>query len=255
MRKPTSPITAVLVTLIASITGTALILQWYAELQPKAWAIQVFDARVMSGERPLPLPALTEIVGDAASDEIALARLVDYYERHRDEIAAAFDEADETRARALFGMYAVHLAAPYNVVERVPTTLVEFIHTPTAHCGTQPLAQATLYTGLGLQWRIVSVDGGWHGYAEVVVDGRYESFDATTNVWVSRSAGELIAGMRRQYRMFYTPILDAHADGVWRVHMQDGWDVLGLRRDLPQWGISVFPAQWEVTAYSEGETE
>ncbi|WP_178118682.1 hypothetical protein, partial [Pseudomonas sp. SZ57] len=77
-----------------------------------------FDNRVLSGEPPLPIPPLSEIIGDADTDEHALSAISSYYNRQSLRLAVLFREDNDERTRALFGMYIVHLAAPYNIVTR-----------------------------------------------------------------------------------------------------------------------------------------
>ncbi|MBK9751861.1 MAG: hypothetical protein IPO91_34555 [Chloroflexi bacterium] len=78
----------------------------------------------------------------------------------------------------MFSMYIVHLAVPYNFVETMPETLLDFVNAPTAHCGVYSLAQSQVYGGLGLTWRNIVIDGGWHGLIEVQIDGAWEVFDS-----------------------------------------------------------------------------
>lgn len=206
---------------------------------------------------PLPLPALTAIIGGAPTDADAYARIAAYYADHRAELQVMFDEADETRLRGLFGMYITHLAAPYNIVPVEPVTLLEFVSTPTAHCGTYALAQSQIYDALGISWRFVLVDRGWHGLIEVLVGRQYETFDATSNVWINLSVGEMMAGMTqnvtgepRRFRVFYTPSLDPAAAPVYRAHLTnpdcDRCSVPQLRAGVSQWGLLVFPSTWTV---------
>jgi len=235
------------------MVGTVFLDGVYKDSDARAWAKLTFNERVWIGETPLSIPPLAEIVGGATTDAEAVALVAAYYDTNTSLLAAEFREQDDTRLRGLFGMYIIHLAAPYNVVEVVPTTLFEFINTPTAHCGTYSVAQSQVYDALGLEWRIVMVDGGWHGLIEVLVNERWETFDSTVNVWLSVGVPDLIAGTTRSYRAFYTPIYDANADDVYRQHYFESngyYNVSALREGLPFWGISVFPARWEITAQS-----
>lgn len=234
---------------------TAGIVSAYAVLtavpESKGWAGVVFDARLMSGEQPLEVASLGEMVGAAGDDAEAGAAIRAYYEANAGRLAEEFDEANDARLRGLFGMYITHVAVAYGVVETEPGTLLEFIAAPTAHCGVYAKAQSQVYDALGLVWRTVVVDGGWHGLNEVLIDGRYETFDATSNVWLSVSVEALLNGAPREYRTFYTPIFDAQADEAYRAHLATGHNVPELRAGLPLWGLRVFPSTWMVVDRSE----
>lgn len=227
--------------------GTLLAATLVLRAAPRTnWSAPVFDSRSMSGERPLDVAPLATIVSGADDDTGAAERIRTYYDDQRDRLVAVFQEADDMRLRALFGMYVTHLAVPYGVVETAPASLLEFVSAPSAHCGTYADAQARIYDALGVTWRLIHVDGGWHGLLEAQVNRRYEVFDSTSNVWVNRAVGELLAGMQRESRAFYTPIFDADASDRYREHLDLGYSVPELRAGLPQWGITIFPAKWEV---------
>lgn len=219
-----------------------------------AWADTVYNPRLMSGDPPLPIPPLSAIIGDAATDADALAAVVRYYERHAAALGRVFAEANEQRTRALFGMYLVHMAAPYNVTPVTPVTFLDFVRTPTAHCGIYARAQSQVYTALGLRWREVHVDGGWHGLIEAEISGQFETFDSTSAVWVNQPVESLLRGAERHYRAYYTPALDVNADDVYRAHIIESggyYNVLGLRAGLPLWGLNVFFHTVEIVAESE----
>lgn len=215
-------------------------------------AVWQYTDRVFVDSPPLPLPPLSEIVGDAETDADALTAIVNYYERQSHRLAFLFAEDSDERARALFGMYIIHMAAPYNATPITPVTFLDFVHTPTAHCGIYAQAQAQLYTALGLRWHNVIVDNGWHGLIEAEIDGAWEVFDSTSNVWVSVGVEQLLSGAVREYRAFYAPVEDRAAPDVYRDHLQAGFSVPELRGGLPLWGLSVFPRQMEIIDQSAG---
>mgnify|MGYP001392230666 CR=1 FL=1 len=219
--------------------------------QPQLVAVAIPDGS------PIPLPSLTELIGDATDDATATARIVSYYTTNHDALAVIFNESNETRLQALFGLYITHMAVPYNVVDILPVTLLDFVQAPTAHCGTYSLAQSQIYDAFGLTWRFILADDGWHGIIEVLVGRQYETFDATSNVWVNLSIGEMIAGMTntvmdkpRRYREFYTPVLDPTADDIYRAHLAAGYSVPELRAGFAHWGLRVFPSRWAVERLS-----
>jgi len=213
----------------------------------------VFDGRLMSGERPLDVPSLRAIAGEAVDDAAILDAVTAYYEANADRLALVFNERNDQRLRGLFGMYAVHVSQPYNTVPSgwEAYTLRQFIDAEAAHCGLYSRAQSMIYTALGLRWNNVLVDGGWHGLVEAQIGEGWETFDATTNVWASISVGGLIGGMERRVRTFYTPVWDPSADEIYRRHYTESggyYSVPDLRAGLPLWGISVRPARWAITA-------
>jgi hypothetical protein len=234
---------------VGILTAFALGLLTMKALQPAPqFAKVVFDGQVMSGERPLEVPGLRELVdGDDARGVAA------YFETNRERLALMFNETNEARLRGLFGMYLVHVSQPYGSMPSgwEQYTLSQFLQADEAHCGGYALMQGMIYTALGLRWNNVIVDGSWHGLIEAEIDGAWETFDATTNVWASISVGGLIGGLPREYRQFYTPVWDMHADDIYRQHYveSDGYNsVPDIRAGLPQWGISVHPTRWVINA-------
>lgn len=236
------------------VLGTLLAVALVLRAEPRIrWSAAQFDLRSSSAEPPLDVAPLADIIA-GAEDDAGAARLISaYYEAQREHLSDEFQEADDARLRALFGMYITHLAVPYGIVEHAPESLVEFASAPTAHCGTYADAQSRIYDALGVTWRRIHVDGGWHGLLEALIGRRYETFDATSNVWLDKSVGELLAGMERESRMFYSPIFDAQASDAYRAHLELGYSVPELRVGLPQWGILIFPAEWEVIGADENE--
>lgn len=244
---------AFLVGLIIGIVFAAVTLQTGTPPPLPPWTELAYDDRLMSGEPPLPIPPLLEIIGDAATDAAAQTAIRDYYNRQSLRLAAVFHSDNEQRTRALFGMYIVHLAVPYNEVARnwEGETLLDFLHGETAHCGAYAQAQQAVYDALGLRWRNIVVDGGWHGLIEAQIGANFEVFDATSNVWVSEPIERLLDGIAREYRAFYTPITDASVSDVYRAHLEAGYSVPELRAGLPYWGLYVHPRTLEIIAESE----
>jgi len=194
---------------------------------------------------PLAVMPLSLIVGDAETDAALL--FAGYYEAHRDMIRVVLNEANDERLRGLFAMYLSHLAVPYGASERpYPVNVHEFLRMDVTACAAYSDAVVWMAAALGVRGRLVTIDEGWHTVAELWIGGRWEVFDATANVWVSVSVEELLAGAERQYREMYTPIADPRADYRYRAHIDFGWDVLGLRAGLSQWGLTVFPSHWRI---------
>ncbi len=234
---------------VGVLTAFALGLLTMKALQPAPqFAKVMFDGQVMSGERPLEVPGLRELVDGNDARGVAA-----YFEENRERLALMFNETNEARLRGLVGMYLVHVSEPYGTM---PTgweayTLDQLLAADAMHCGGYARAQGMIYTALGLRWHEIGVDGGWHGLIEAEIDGAWETFDATTNVWASISVGGLIGGLPREYRQFYTPVWDMHADDIYRRHYVESggyYSVPDLRAGLPQWGISVHPTRWAISA-------
>lgn len=184
-------------------------------------------------------PTLQELAGDAASDTEIVQRVVDYYTEHHDELRAMWREDNEARLAALYAMYIVHISHVYGETP-YPETLVEYMTLARSHCGIYVIAQQAIVEELGLTWRLLSLTSGWHGWIEVLVDGQWEVFDSTVNIWISRSGLELVDGVLREYRYFYTPLLDLdRPDARW--HENEGYNMHNLRHWMPGLGLFYNP--------------
>ncbi|NJO83396.1 MAG: hypothetical protein HC828_11635 [Blastochloris sp.] len=62
----------------------------------------------------------------------------------------------------------------------------------------------------------------------------------TTNTWIDRSGLELLEGQPRQYRYFYTPLLDMERPDA-RLHLSEGYNMQRFRIDLPGLGLYYNP--------------
>lgn len=185
------------------------------------------------------VPTLQELALGASTDEEIIQNIVDYYNDHKDELRLLWREENETRLAALYSMYIVHISHPYGETT-YPATLLEYMTQERSHCGVYSYAQQEIATGLGLTWRFVELTSGWHGWIEVDVDGQWEIFDATVNVWINRSGFELIDGAVREYRYFYTPLLDIDQPDA-RLHLNEGYNMQNLRDWMPGLGLFYNP--------------
>lgn len=221
-------------------------------LPSKSWANHPFSANAREVDPALPIPALAAIIADATTNADAQTAIRAYYDANAESLAALFIEPNDQRTRAFFGMYIVHLAQPYNTVDYdyLNATLLDFITVDTAHCGAYAIAQSQVYTALGLRWRNIVVDNGWHGLIEAEIGGRWETFDATNNLWLSVSVEDLLAGVPRSWRTFYTPQTDVDASAVYRDHSANDYNMQYTRTTETQWGLTVFPRRWEIIAQS-----
>ncbi len=158
---------------------------------------------------PIPnIPTLQEIAGDALTDDEIVTRVVEFYEENEAMIREGFHETHPDRLKALFSMYIIHISHTYNYTEPV-NSFVEYVQErTTSHCGLMARYQTLLVEGFGLKWRRVGMPPGTHTWLEVMIDGQWEIFDATINIWINRSALELLEQSPRQYRTFYMPWMD-----------------------------------------------
>jgi hypothetical protein len=141
---------------------------------------------------------------------------------------AAFDETDPTRAAALSIMYTLHNLRPYS---------------DEWHCGDMAEDAFEQAQAMGFTARMGTISGGTHAFLEVRINGQWELFDPTTNIWIDHSAEELMAGIPRIYRAFYTPVLD-----ITRPDFRNAFthSLLELRLLMPRLGLT-----WQPKAFVE----
>lgn len=96
-----------------------------------------------------------------------------------------------------------------------------------------------LARALGLVLRVVDFSGE-HAWLEIQVDGQWELFDATTNVWIDRGVTELMQGVPRQFRTFYSPVFDINRPDA-RLHLNEGYDIPKLRTRMSTLGVAYMP--------------
>lgn len=185
------------------------------------------------------IPTIQAIIGAATTDAEALDAISAYYQTNRARLADLWHEDNPTRLAGLFTMYLVHISHIYGESD-YPTTLLDFVGQARAHCGTYTLAEADIAHKLGLTWRAWELSSGWHGWLEIYVDDHWELFDSTVNVWISRPALELVQGVDRAYREFYSPLTDASRPDA-RIHLSEGYNMLDLRAKMPGLGLYFFP--------------
>jgi hypothetical protein len=184
-------------------------------------------------------PTLQELALGAATDEAIVQNVVAYYEEHHDELQSMWREENESRLQAFYAMYIVHISHVYGET-RYPETLVDYMTLERSHCGIYVIAQEDIVEAFGLTWRLVGLTSGWHGWIEVLVDGQWEVFDSTVNIWINRAGYELINGVTREYRYFYTPLLDIDRPDA-RFHLDEGYNMHNLRNWMPGLGLFYNP--------------
>ena len=193
---------------------------------------------IFSAEPGPDVETLQEIAASATTDDEILHDVVQYYNDNRERLSILWREDNPTRLAGFFSMYVVHISTIYGETA-APTSLVEYLADERAHCGTYNYALARIVTVLGLKWRSVEFVGE-HAWIEISVDDNWEVFDATTNTWLSQGVDALMRGEARQYRQFYTPMLDINRpDARW--HMAEGYDMQRLRQRMPTVGIMYMP--------------
>jgi hypothetical protein len=136
-------------------------------------------------------------------------------------------------------MYVVHISHVYGETT-YPSSFAEYLAQPRAHCGTYSIAQSKIADGLGLTWRMWELTSGWHGWIEILVDDQWEIFDATTNTWINRSGLELLERVPREYRTFYTPLLDIDQPDA-RLHLNEGYNMQRFRAEFVGLGLYYNP--------------
>lgn len=204
--------------------------------------------RLFSAQEPLALPSLQVIARNAERDEDALTAIVDYFDANHDALETEFEETNPDRLKALYVMYLVHTSHIYAALDQPPVSFLDFLHRGESHCGTTSWAQSLILDSMGVPWRIISISGGTHTFVEARIGGQWEFFDATINVWASRSAFEMERGVERSIRSFYTPLLDPSYRGLVQPDaLRAGQE---LRVMMPLLGIGFYP---KAVLFVEGE--
>lgn len=183
-------------------------------------------------------PALRDFAAGARTDAEIAANAADYFALNRDRLALLWREPHPTRLAALYSMYVTHISHPYGETP-APASLLDHVGLERAHCGTYVYAQQFLADALGLTHRSVEFYGE-HAWMEVQIDGAWETFDATTNTWLSGGVLDLLAGAPREFRHFYTPMLDVTRPDA-RLHFAEGYDMQRLRARMPGLGVFYHP--------------
>lgn len=156
------------------------------------------------------IPTLQDLSLEARSDDEVVSNFVRFVEENRNRLMNQFEESNPDRLVALVAMYIVHISHRYGFDEtmaEVRSLLAYSVSTRPSQCRLQSMFQAELVDGLGLEWRLINI-GPTHGWLEVKIDGHWELFDATANVWVDAGIDQLIQGESRNYRRFYNMALD-----------------------------------------------
>ncbi len=197
--------------------------------------------RVIDAEPPrMTLLTLGELAQNVQTDQEVLHRILRYYAGIKEELRGKWGEASDARLQALFAMNLIHVSHPYGTGS-TPVRLVEYARqTPTGSCRVYSIFQSRILDAFGLPWRFVAISSGFHGWIEVRIDGQWEIFDATANVWIDQSSFELLNGTPRRFRMFYSPWSDAKRDDAQRFveRYEPHYFTAGaLRMNMPGLGV------------------
>ena len=171
---------------------------------PALFPFKIFDARLPM----VKVPSLQEMASGAQSDHQVIARVMTYYRDKKAILQERWQEIGRDRLKALFAMYVIHISHPYGTAQS-PVTFTKYVkESRTSKCDTYGIFQSRILDAFGLTWRYVAISSGFHGWIEVDINGHWEIFDSTVNVWIDRSAFDLLDGRERRYRLFYTPWSD-----------------------------------------------
>jgi len=171
---------------------------------PHYYPTRIFDATPPD----INIPTLQQLATKLETDEAITDAVLVYYDAHKSQLKTAWHEPHPTRLKAILTMYIIHISHPYGDDGRPYYTFAEYLRRSNSDCSLYALYQSRLLDQFGIKWRHVAISSADHGWIEVEIDGRWEIFDATINVWLNKSAFELLKGRPRQYRFFYTPWAD-----------------------------------------------
>ncbi|MDX2163404.1 MAG: hypothetical protein SF162_18950 [bacterium] len=238
-----STVIALLAVFIAAITAVLIFFidirdgqSWQAAPVPH----QSPAAELVFEQSPGPdVPTLQTLTRGATTDAEAIAQVVAWFNAEENNLRSLWREENDTRLAGLFTMYVVHISHIYGETP-YQTSFLDYLTLERSHCGNYSVAQAQIAEALGLEWRLLELSSGWHGWIEIRVDDQWEIFDSTVNVWIDTSSYELFQGAAREYRSFYTPLLDIDRPDA-RLHLDEGYNMQQLRANMPGFGVYFLP--------------
>lgn len=212
--------------------------------------IQVTDAQELEtetivdevlGEIPAFPARLSDIVGNAEEDEEAIKRIVAYFDENEPALADFFETTYRDETAATFIMYVVHMTTPYGVIEGWPASLSYFANEQQfSHCGVYLAFQMSIARAFNLHWRWVQWENGGHVWMEVMLDGQWEIFDATSNLRIDHSIFELISGASRVSTQ-YVQTSELPGCPACRMHYEQGKSLAVLSWEMSTVGIEFQP--------------
>jgi len=209
---------------------------------PYHYPFRIFDAAPPEVE----IPTLQQIAAGAQTDEQVIKLVLAWHHSKEDALAVAWREADPERVKAILSMVLIHISHPYGWTGLDLLTFIRYLELGVSNCFLQSVYQSRLLDAFGLEYRRVIVSNGFHGWMEARIEGNWEGFDSTSNVWLDRSAFDLLDGGERRYRLFYTPWSDANHPESRQILVEQGQDrtaepIYGtpgtLRMKMPGLGI------------------
>ena len=210
------------------------------------------------------IPTLQEITAGATTDNEALQMVVDYYYTHEDWLRQTLQEDDPTRLISLYVMFVTHISQIYGEA-KLPPTFLDYLKERYSHCANYSIYQADILNSFGLTWRIFFDAAAEHEWIEAKLDDHWEVFDATVNVWIDQNGFDLLKGLSRSYRNFYSPMNDVNRpdarEHYWKGpssnHLVGWYNMPRLRMWMPGLGLyynpPTRPEQVYIFASSPGE--
>ncbi|MCK6578198.1 MAG: hypothetical protein L6Q98_08865 [Anaerolineae bacterium] len=187
-----------------------------------------------------PLP-LRLIVGDARDPAAAMARVVAYFDENAAALAQAFGTSSRQETAAVYAMQLVHRHAPYGPTNHFPSDILDYATTQAyTHCGTSVAAQSQIAEALGLHWRMILIENGDHIWLEVLVDGVWQIYDATTNLVIDRPMEELLQGLPRSYRQYRQSTEISNCEAC-RLNLRQGTSLTRLSWEMYAAGLDWTP--------------
>ncbi len=209
---------------------------------PYHYPFHIFDAAPPEVE----IPTLQQVAAGTQKDEQVIELVLAWHRQREDALAMAWREANPERIKAYLSMVLIHISHPYGRTGLDLLTFTRYLELGVSNCFLQSVYQGRLLDAFGLEYRRVIVSNGFHGWMEARIEGNWEVFDSTSNVWLDRSAFDLLDGGERRYRLFYTPWVDARHPEARRILVEQGQDrtaepIYGtpgtLRMKMPGLGI------------------
>lgn len=145
------------------------------------------------------------LAGNEDSAAVVVQKLDKRLAKYHSTFVKMAGTSDEYKLRALFMMNFVHMFGFYGKRELKENTFKEVLWgSEYFHCGTNTLFLAMLLDRAGgYEFRTISTNNGSHGFVEIKFDGHWQILDPTINVWINKSAEELMAGQPRETKKFF----------------------------------------------------
>jgi len=110
----------------------------------------------------------------------------------------------------------------------------------TSNCQTNTMLLQMLMEKAGYESRTIAINNLSHGFNEVKIDGRWQIFDATTNLWINEGFESLMAGKTGKAKEFF--LKEADYDNV---NYAEDTDLSILRNDMVGLGQNFKPTSFK----------